>query len=242
MLWKLLLVGYLVSAASLIAQELPTGTALPVMLNSAIDAGKATPGAAIKARLMQDVNLPSGVRIRAGATVLGNIVEVDPPGKSSGSRVAFKLDRLAFDKRTVRFSSHLRALASMNEVFEAQLPTNAIDDYGTSIADWNTVQVGGNEAVYRGDGTVVSANQVVGSATIGGAVQAKLQPVRAGGCHASTEPQALWVFSTTACGIYGYYDVTIAHRGRTNPVGEIDLVSGGRVQIQRGAGLLLIVN
>ena len=242
MFWKLLLIGYFVSATSLIAQDLPAGTALPVMLNSVIDAGRVTPGATVKARLMQDVILPSGVRIRAGATVLGNIVEVNPAGTGSGSRVAFRFDRLAFGKSPLHFSSHLRALASMNEVFEAQLPTNAIDDYGTSMADWNTVQVGGNEVVYRGNGTVMSASNVVGNASISGAVQAPLQPVRAGGCSAGATPQALWVFSTTACGVYGYDDITIAHWGRTNPVGDIVLVSKGKLRVQSGSGLLLIAN
>lgn len=242
MFWKLLLIGYVVSASSLIAQDLPAEIALPVMLDSAIEAAKVTPGATIKARLMQDVTLPSGERIRAGATVLGSIVEAQAAGKDSGSRLAFKFDRLVFDKHTLHFSSHLRAVASMNEVFEAQLPTNAIDDYGTSIADWNTVQVGGNEVVYRGDGTVMAANKVVGSANVGGAVQAKLQAVRKEGCHASVQPQALWVFSTTACGVYGYPDTTIAHRGLSDPVGEVVLASQRTVRVQGGSGLLLITN
>jgi hypothetical protein len=237
---KILLLGCLSCATGLIAQDLPAGTALPVMLNSSINAAKAAPGAIIKARLMQDVTLSSGVRIPAGAAVLGSIVEVHPAAKDS--RTAFKFDRLTFDKRTLRFTSHLRALASRNEVFEAQLPTNAIDDYGTSIADWNTVQVGGNEVVYRGDGKVMWANEVVGSADSGGAVEAKLQSVRSEDCHAGAEPQALWVFSTTACGVYGYDGFTVAHRGRTNPEGEIVLVSKGKLQLQRGSGLLLIVN
>ena len=242
MFWKRLLVGYLVSATVLIAQDLPAGTALPVMLKSAIDAGKVTPGAAIKARVMQDISLPSGVRIRAGATVLGNIVGVNRPGTGSSSRVTVRFDRLAFHRSTLHFSSHLRALASMSEVFEAWLPTNAIDDYGTSTADWNTVQVGGNEVVYRRNGTVMSASDVVGKASIGGDVQAPLQPVRSGGCHGGANPQALWVFSTTACGVYGYDDITIAHRGRTNPVGDIVLVSKGKLRVQSGSGLLLITN
>jgi hypothetical protein len=114
---KILLLGYLVFATSLIAQDLPAETALPVMLECAINAAKVTPGAIIRARLMQDVTLPSGVRIRAGTAVLGNIVEVTRPGTSSGSRVVFRFDRLVFDKRTLHFSSHLRALASMKEVF-----------------------------------------------------------------------------------------------------------------------------
>jgi hypothetical protein len=239
---KILLLGYLVFATSLAAQELPAETALPVMLDSAIDAAKTTPGAMIRARLMQDVNLPSGVRIRAGATVVGSVIEVHTPAKGSGSQIAFKFDRLISDKHTLHFSSHLRALASKNEVFEAQLPTNAIDDYGTSIADWNTVQVGGDEVVYRGDGPVMRANEVVGSADSGGAVEAKLQTVPSDGCHASVEPQSLWVFATTACGVYGYFDTTIAHRGRTDPVGQIVLASESKLRVQGGSALLLITN
>jgi hypothetical protein len=239
---KALLVGYMLSAMGMVAQNLPTGTALPVMLHSPIDGGKTVPGTTVKARLMQDVNLPSGLRIPAGATVLGDVVEVAPPGASSGSRLVFKFDRLLFDKRTLHFSSHLRALASRNEVFDAQLPTNAIDDFGTTVADWVTVQVGGNELVYRGDGTVMAANQVVGSADSGGAVRAKLQVVDAAGCHASSEPQSLWVFSTTACGVYGYEDTTIAHRGRTDPIGEVVLTSHKKVRVQGGSGLLLVTN
>ncbi len=242
MLPKILLLGFLFFATSLAAQELPTETALPVMLDSAIDAAKATAGTMIKARLMQDVKLASGVRIRAGATVLGSVVEVHTPAKGYGSQIAFKFDRLISDQHTLHFSSHLRALASKGEVFEAQLPTNAIDDYGTSIADWNTVQVGGDEVVYRGDGTVMSANEVVGSADSGGAVEAKLQTVRSEGCHASVEPQSLWVFATTACGVYGYFDTTITHRGRTDPVGSIVLTSKSKLRVQSGSGLLLIAN
>ncbi len=73
----------------------------------------------------------------------------------------------------IPIATHLRALASMNEVFEAKMPTNSWDDYGTSTSDWNTVQVGG-AGVYRGNGQVVSGDQVVGRATDYGAVTAKL--------------------------------------------------------------------
>ncbi len=238
---KLLLIGYAASAMLLVAQELPVGTALPVMLNSTIDTSKVNPGAPIKARLMQDVDLASGVRIRAGATVMGSILEVDSPRAASGSRVVFQFDRLESRGLTLRFSSHLRALASMTEVFEAQLPTNAIDDYGTSIADWNTVQVGG-DAVYRGEGTVVSGSETVGSASVSGATEGLLRSVRATRCHASAKPQALWVFSSTACGLYGYDDLSISHWGTTDPVGKIVLVSKGRLHIQDGSGLLLVTN
>ena len=85
----------------------------------------------------------------------------------------------------------------MQDVFFAQLPTNNFNEYGTSISDWTTVQVGG-AAVYRGDGTVREALDIVGRTTDYGAVTAKLIPAPKRGCpagSAATErEQALWVF------------------------------------------------
>ena len=100
--------------------------------------------------------------------------------------------------------------------------------------------------MYRGDGQVISPdNRVVGSATVGGDVTAKLVAVPERGCRGSIEgndrEQSLWVFSTSACGAYGFQDLKIAHAGRTAPVGEIALESPTNVQVRGGSGLLLRV-
>ncbi len=132
----------------------------------------------------------------------------------------------------------------MQEVFDAQLPIGTFDDYGTSTSDWTTVQVGG-AAVYRGDGTVRSAMDVVGHSTDYGAVTAKLQPNTKLGCPANPaaveREQSLWVFSPWACGTYGFDDLAIAHHGSTAPVGTIELTSRSRVLIRAGSGWLLTV-
>jgi hypothetical protein len=227
------------------AQQIPAGTALPVMLNSSLDARKDKPGREISARVMQEVHLPEGAKIPAGSHIVGHIVRVEGPSASSPSRLAVKFDTLNSRGRSVPLTTSLRALASMTEVFEAQLPTSNFDEYGTSIADWTTVQVGG-DAVYRGDGKVISPdNRVVGSATVGGDVSAKLAAVPERGCRGPIDgndrAQALWVFSTTACGAYGFSDLKITHAGRTSPQGEIALESPTNVQIRGGSGLLLRV-
>jgi hypothetical protein len=51
---------------------------------------------------------------------------------------------------------------------------------------------------------------------------------------------ALWVFSASACGTYGFDDLRIVHSGTTAPVGEIDLESKENIRIEAGSGLLLL--
>lgn len=233
------------SNAALCAQQIRPGTAVPVMLSSALDAKKDKPGRKISARVMQEVRLPDGASIPAGARVVGHILRGSGPTATSGFRLVFKFDQLISRGQTLPLTTNLRAIASMTEVFDAQLPTSTFDDYGTSIADWTTVQVGG-DAVYRRDGKVISwDNQVVGSATLGGSVTARLLAVPDRGCRGPIDgndgQQALWVFSTSACGAYGFSELKIAHAGRTNPVGEIVLESPVNVQVRSGSGLLLRV-
>lgn len=222
------------------AQQIPAGTVLPVMLSSSVDARHLKPGETIAGKLMQDVALPDGWKIRHGSTVSGKIVEVDAGGAASPSTVELSFTRLRSGKREIPISVELRALASPGQVFEARLPTNAIDDYGTSTSDWNTIQVGG-AGVYRGSGEVVQDGSVVGRATDYGAVTAKLMPSPEAGCsHAGDREQALWVFSPAACGTYGYPDLKVVRRGKGD--GVIELQSPGNLHIGGGSGWLLKTN
>jgi hypothetical protein len=234
----------LLLAPALVAQEIPAGTVIPVMLRTTLDARNATVGQKIAARVMQDVPLPSQVRIRVGTKLVGHVVAVTRPSATSGSRIVLSFDRLMTDGAESPVTTSLRSLASMLEVFEAQLPTNAIDDYGTTPADWVTVQIGG-DAVYRGSGTVMTDGQVVGKSTIGGDVTAKLIASRDRGCGGAIagndREQALWLFSPSACGTYGFADLKIAQAGRREPIGQIILESEKNVHVPAGSGLLLRV-
>lgn len=238
MLLRILLVA--VSLAPLAAQEIPAGTVLPVMLSSSLNAEKARPGAVIKGSLMQPVALPDGSRLPRGASVRGHIVAADASPAPPASRLVLQFDRIIARGRAIPIVTTLRAVASMTEVYEAQMPTNDWDDYGTSSSDWNTLQVGG-DVVYRGDGRVTSAGgDVVGKATDSGDVTAHL--LAAGSCRAdASRAQSLWVFSASACGIYGFSDLRIAHAGRTSPKGQIVLEGAHNVKVSGGSGWLLRV-
>jgi hypothetical protein len=226
----------LVTAA---AQEIPAGTILPVMLNRTLDAAHNRPGQMITGRIMQDVVLPE-VTIPRGTRVIGHVVSSNSATTTAPSSLVVKFDQVVVKGRPVLIATHLRALASMTEVFEAKLPTNSLDDYGTSTSDWNTVQVGG-AGVYRGSGQMVSGDQVVGRATDYGAVTAKLMAVPSSGCHGDESEQSIWVFSPWACGLYGFDGLQIVRSGKSTPVGQIEFRSDKNVRITGGSGWLLRV-
>lgn len=171
---------------------------------------------------------------------MGHVVSSNSATATSQSHLAVTFDRIALRGRRIPITTHLRALASMNEVFEAKLPTNSWDDYGTSTSDWNTVQVGG-AGVYRGNGQVVSGNQVVGRATDYGAVTAKLIAVPSSGCLGDDRDQSLWVFSPWACGLYGFNGMEISRSGKTPPLGQIEFRSSRNVHVAGESGWLLRV-
>jgi hypothetical protein len=232
------------SGGSSLAQELPAGTLLPIALRTGIDSAKAKAGQAISGMLGQDVILASGTRLNRGSVASGHIVEVIQATGGSAARVVLAFDRLQAQRHIVPLTVGLRALASANEVFEAELPTNVVDDYGSSVRDWNTRQVGG-QGVYRGAGTLVSGPDVVGRASWVGEVYAVPRARPHSRCTADpiddSREQSLWVFSSDACGPYGFEQLTIQHAGRTAPVGEIVLTAPGRLKIRAGSGWLLTV-
>lgn len=238
------LLAVLILTAASFAQTIPPGTILPVQLNSTLRSKKAGWGQAVSARIMQDVPLPGGHKIHAGSKVLGHVISVTPARANAPARITFTLDHVAAGKERLPVSTNLRALASMVDVAQAQIPQTG-PDRGTSQDSWTTVQIGG-EVVY-GRAAVANGTHIIGSPLAGGGVLAPVAANPGAGCRGAVEgndsPQALWVFSSDACGVYGYPDLLIAHAGKTDPLGQITLESTeGNLNIRSGSGLLLRVN
>jgi len=196
---------------------------------------------------MQDVPLPDGSKIREGAAVEGHIVEVIPGDSALGARVSIQFDTLRSSQRVIPISTSLRAIAGPIEAAQAQTPQSGSGE-GDDLEWMDTTQIGG-DSVYGLGGPVTAAKNaslVVGKKVAGGVlsqVRAKEGTKCRGAIDGNNSLQALWVFSSDACGTYGIEHLHIAHAGRTGPAGVIVLSSdSGTLKIRSGTAMLLRVS
>lgn len=234
MRWTLMLLFFLlmITPATCLAVTAPppVGTVLPARLGTKLHSGM-KPGSKIEATIMQDVPLPGGGKIRVGTKLSGHVVSV------SEREIAIQFDSLRVKGNEVPVATSLRAIAGPLDIQEAETPVN-VSERENSTFNGSTAQIGG-EAAYRG-ADLMDGAQKVGKALGGGGA---LGPLRASskGCEADPNVQALWVFSTIACGVYGPMDLSIAHNGKTTPLGQIVLRSDKEVLVRSGTGMMLRV-
>jgi hypothetical protein len=229
MLWPKIAFALICSATLLPAQTLPAGTALPVELNSTLSAKDEKPGRKIEGKLMQEVQLPSGAVIKRGSRVAGHIVSAQP------TRLTLQFDQIQDEHKNIPLTVSVRAIAASENVFQAGTPIDAAST-DESSDEWATKQVGG-DVVLRGRGLVTSNEGRVGRWS-GTGVWGKL--TAAGDCSdSSTGEQALWVFSTTACGVYGIEGLTMVNATSAS-AGQVTLQSEKDILVRGGSGWLLV--
>jgi hypothetical protein len=225
----------------------PAGTILPVVLRTSFSFDRAKPGQILRAKIAQDVPLSNGSKIPRGSAMEGHIVECTPARGGNAAKVSIQFDKLLMAGKWVPVVTNLRAIAGFMAVMEASSPDLATGE--GEVYNWlDTTQIGG-DSVYGVNGPVMSAgnaSELVGHA-VGDGVLARARAKEGSACRGAINgndyPQALWVFSTDACGTYGIEHLTIAHSGRTAPEGTIVLASEAHnLKLHDGDGLLLRVD
>ena len=188
---------------------------------------------------MQDVPLAPGAKLKAGTQIKGRVLETEKT--SDGVKLAFVFDLVHSRNKDIAVLTNARALASYLEVRTTGRPS--VSEAGPEW-NWTTVQIGG-DVVYGSANQVEADGRVVGHPVKNGVVaQVFAVPDKEcrGPIDGNDQPQALWLFSSGACGLYGFEDLTIAHAGRSNPAGQIVLASPRKIHVEAGSGMLLRVN
>jgi len=241
---SLALLMLMLVAGSFAETAIPPGTILPVQLNSSLRSAKARPGQTITARIMQDVPLGGHQKIHVGARVLGRVLAVKPATASQAAELSLRFDTVVDHKRRISIVTNLRAIATMMDVAEAQTPDSG-PDRGTPEVYWTTDLIGG-EVAY-GASAVAHGSDVVGHSLLSGGVLLRVSSAPGTKCRGefpdNDRPQAMWVFSSDACGVYDFPNLILTHEGRTDPLGEIILSSTkGNFDLRAGSGMLLRVH
>lgn len=225
------------SAAGAQQAPIPAGTIIPVSLDGKLDANRARPGQDIRAEVMQDV---PGTPIRRRSRMLGHVLAATPASNGT-ARLVLSFDAVEVHGQRIPLKTSLRAVASLAEVQAAQVPEE-MSSRGITPEVAETQQIGGDHD-YRGGGPVAAGDTVVGRPTPYGVLDVPRATVGGpcrGAVDGNTRPQAMWLFSADACGVYGYSNLRIADAGRSDPAGGFTLVAHtGRLKLYDGSGLLL---
>jgi hypothetical protein len=236
------LVAALVSSVAAIAQQpLPAGTVIPVMLNTGLNAGKDAAGKNIDGKVMQDVLTSTGLTISRGSRILGQVVSAGKSGDSD-STLVLKFTSIEDHGRTIPLTAAVLAVASMQSVAQAQAPISSNSD-AVSASGWTTRQVGG-DVVSRSQRKVGTPGGLTGTWLEDSSVLIKLTPNIDAGCPGGgpgyDRPQAVWIFSSSACGTYDLGKARIASSGAAPPLGNVSISSDRNLQIRGGSAWLLM--
>jgi hypothetical protein len=195
--------------------QFPVGTAIAVALDQSLDSRTCKPGERVVGHVAQEVPLGRRV-IRVGSKIFGQVTQVEN-GRGL-AKLGVRFERLDVGGERVAISVKARAAASPVLAENAGRPTNA----ATSPGSW-TIALVGNDAVYGVGGPVQDEmDNVVGKAVRGG-VMVKLRNQPGSMCEGiplSDQPQPAWVFSASACGVYGLGNLQLANGTEAN-AGEI---------------------
>jgi hypothetical protein len=236
-LLSMLAVTALFSTSLAIAQVSPSGllspgTTLPIQFEHTVDPAHAHAGDPVSAKTTQQVVLANGQILPAGAHVTGHVITANgfnfnktPYAKQSPSTLSIRFDSLATKEATVPLHVSLRAMADPLTVWAAQEPKSTdLDPLST------TTQIGGDLVTPSQNEVMSQDGDIVGYHRHGGVVAHLISASGKGlaACDGSDTEQSMGLFSASACGLYGYTDVSLVDNGLTRHDSSLTLISRRR--------------
>ncbi|MDE1175205.1 MAG: hypothetical protein PW789_01190 [Edaphobacter sp.] len=230
--------------ASTGAAQLPAHATLPITFTATVSAAHAKAGDTVKARTMQPVHLADGRVVPSGAIVLGHVVQAaafeydkTPYAKQAAGTLRIQIDSLEVQGTQVPLNVTLRAMADPLTSRQASEPKSTdLDSLST------TTQVGGDQLTPSQSEIRNQDGDVVGYNKHGGAFAHLLANSRdAVACDAGDTEQPVAIFSASACGLYGFYGMSLLSSGNVDS-SRIELSSTrSNPQIWRNTTALLEV-
>ena len=209
-------------------ESLSVTTTIPVAFTKNIDADHAHAGDPVVVKTTQVVKLGNGQVIPAGAEVIGHVVATSPfifdrtpYARQKQAQLAIHFDSIVNHGQQLQVSVYVRAMADPIASWEAVEPPSADDTLVT------LTQVGGDQLTPSQSEVLSRDGDVVAYQRHGG-VFAHLIASRGNspdGCDSTDTEQSMKIFSASACGLYGFTDVSLVESGRRNATGTFVLQS-----------------
>jgi hypothetical protein len=200
-------------------------TTLPISFANSMSADHSHNGDPVVARTVQTVRLANGSVISSGTKVVGHVVAANsfvfdrtPYAKQKESILSIQFDSLQLNGRNVPLNVTVRAVASPIASWDARVP-NVNDQDNPSPS---STQIGGDRFSRSQSEGVNMQGDIVAYNRHGG-VYAHLISNR--GCDASSVEVSVAIFSASACGLYGFSEVSAKEMGSLDKPSTLTLVS-----------------
>lgn len=221
--------------------ELPAKTTLPIVFTSTISASHAKEGDTVMAKTIQIVHLPNGSTLPAGTKIVGRVVSANafsfdsaPYARQKPSALVIQFEAVQINSMKLPLRVTLRAMAGPIAANDSREPRSPdMDSLGTLTQIGGDLLVPSQKEVVNQQGDIVAYNRRDG-------VYAHL--IADGPCDASDNEVSVALFSPTACGLYGFGNVSAQTMGSVDKPSQVVLVSThGSPQIWKHTVALLEV-
>lgn len=220
----------LASAFSAVAQrdsievQLAPQTTLPIIFNVTVSAKTAHSGDIVSAKTMQAVRLANGATIPSGARVIGHVINATkfvydktPYAKQKDSTLTVHFDTVEVNGQKIPLNVTVRAMADYFATNAAYEPKSTdLDPLGTLTLVGGDLLTPSQSEVRNLDNDVVAYNRR-------GGVYAHLIPN--GRCDGNSTEVSMGIYSASACGLYGYTNVSAVEFGSASNPSTLSLVS-----------------